>query len=184
MMNWLFFGICTLIDLGIGVLFPASYLINDLIFLPSLGFCALVLVIREFALLDRCLTAFLYGLLVDLFISDTFLLHACVYLFIALLLQLWSRHMGDSILESIILCIATIFVKDLLVFLYMGASGTTSLSFSGWIVNYEFLSIIGNGVLVFIVVLLQRIKNDYQRMKALRIRQEEKIKWYTLRSRK
>ena len=104
----------------------------------------------------------------------------CTYLLIALLLQLWSRHMGDSVLESVILCIATIFVKDLLIFFYMRMSGISELSFAGWIVSYEFLSIIGNGVLVFAVVLLQRIKNDYQRMKARKIRQEEKVRWYTL----
>ena len=184
MTNWLFFGLCTLVDLAISVLFPGNFLMNDLVFLPSVGFCSLVLVIREEMLFDRCLTAFLYGLLVDLFVTDTFLLHASVYLLIALLLQLWSRHMGDSVLESVILCIATIFVKDLLIFFYMRMSGISELSFAGWIVSYEFLSIIGNGVLVFAVVLLQRIKNDYQRMKARKIRQEEKVRWYTLRSKK
>ena len=102
MTNWLFFGLCTLVDLAISVLFPGNFLMNDLVFLPSVGFCSLVLVIREEMLFDRCLTAFLYGLLVDLFVTDTFLLHASVYLLIALLLQLWSRHMGDSMLESII----------------------------------------------------------------------------------
>ncbi len=96
MTNWLFFGLCTLVDLAISVLFPGNFLMNDLVFLPSVGFCSLVLVIREEMLFDRCLTAFLYGLLVDLFVTDTFLLHASVYLLIALLLQLWSRHMGDS----------------------------------------------------------------------------------------
>ena len=172
------------LDLVISVLFPGSYLMNDLVFLPSVGFCSVVLVIREHDLLDRCLTAFLYGLLVDLFIVNTFLLHAVVYLIIALLLQLWSRHMGDSMIESVILCIATIFVKDLLIFLYMRISGVSELSFVGWIVSYEFLSIVCNGVLVFLVVLLQRVKNDYQHMKALKIRQEEKIRWYTLKSKK
>ncbi len=184
MANGLFFTLCTLLDLGISALFPGSYRMNDLVFISSLGFCSLVLVVREYALLDRCLTAFLYGLIVDLFVMNTFLLYAPVYLFIALLLQLWTHHMGDSLLESVILCIATIFVKDLLIFFFMRMSGVSNLSFAGWIVSYEFLSIIGNGVLVFLVVLLQRIKNDYQRMKALRIRQEEKVKWYTLRSKK
>ena len=80
--------------------------------------------------------------------------------------------MGDSLLESIILWISSIFVKDLLVFLYMRGSGASEMQFAAWIVNYEILSIIGNGVLVFAVVKLVRIKNDYQRMKALLIRQD------------
>ncbi|MFR9254363.1 MAG: hypothetical protein ACLVJ6_01850 [Merdibacter sp.] len=47
--------------------------------------------------------------------------------------------------------------------------------------RYEF-SIIGNGVLVFAVV-LRSIKNDIGWLKA-EIRQEEKVRWYTLRSKK
>ena len=175
MANGIFFTVCTLLDLVISVLFPGSYRMNDLVFISSLGFCSLVLVIREYDLLDRCLMAFLYGLIVDLFIMNTFLLYACTYLLIPLLLQLWSRHMGGSVLESVILCIATIFVKDLLIFFYMRMSGISELSFAGWIVSYEFLSIIGNGVLVFAVVLLQRIKNDYQRMKAGALYREQGI---------
>ena len=58
MTNWLFFGLCTLVDLAISVLFPGNFLMNDLVFLPSVGFCSLVLVIREEMLFDRCLTAF------------------------------------------------------------------------------------------------------------------------------
>ena len=53
MTNWLFFGLCTLADIAISALFPGSFLMNDLIFLPSVGFCSLVLVIREAELLDR-----------------------------------------------------------------------------------------------------------------------------------
>ncbi len=184
MANVFFFTLCTLLDLAISVLFPGSFRMNDLIFVSSLGFSSMILVIRDYDLLDCCLVAFLYGLLVDLLIMNTFLLYAIIYLLIALLLHLWTKHMGDSVIESVILCIATIFVKDLLIFFYMRMSGISELSFTGWIVSYEFLSLIGNGVLVFLVVLLQRIKNDYQRIQALKVRQEEKVKWYTLRSKK
>ena len=82
MANGIFFTVCTLLDLVISVLFPGSYRMNDLVFISSLGFCSLVLVIREYDLLDRCLMAFLYGLIVDLFIMNTFLLYACTYLLI------------------------------------------------------------------------------------------------------
>ena len=64
MANGIFFTVCTLLDLVISVLFPGSYRMNDLVFISSLGFCSLVLVIREYDLLDRCLMAFLYGQIV------------------------------------------------------------------------------------------------------------------------
>lgn len=108
MANWLFFTLCTLLDLAISVLFPGSYLMNDLVFLPSVGFCSVVLVIREHDLLDRCLTAFLYGLLVDLFIVNTFLLHAVVLSDNRFAAAVMVASYGDSMIESVILCIATI----------------------------------------------------------------------------
>ena len=93
MANVFFFTLCTLLDLAISVLFPGSFRMNDLIFVSSLGFSSMILVIRDYDLLDCCLVAFLYGLLVDVLIMNTFLLYAIIYLLIALLLHLWTKHM-------------------------------------------------------------------------------------------
>ena len=54
MAHIVFVIICFLIDEILTVIFPNSYLINDLLFIPNLGFCAMVLTIRKFSFLDSC----------------------------------------------------------------------------------------------------------------------------------
>ena len=51
MAHIVFVIICFLIDEILTVIFPNSYLINDLLFIPNLGCCAMVLTIRKFSFL-------------------------------------------------------------------------------------------------------------------------------------
>ena len=65
MAHIVFVIICFLIDEILTVIFPNSYLINDLLFIPNLGFCAMVLTIRKFSFLDSCLFAFGCGMICE-----------------------------------------------------------------------------------------------------------------------
>ena len=50
-----FVFICFILDEILMVLFPGSYLLNDLLFIANLGFCAMILTIRKFDFLDSVL---------------------------------------------------------------------------------------------------------------------------------
>ena len=97
MAHIVFVIICFLIDEVLTVIFPNSYLINDLLFIPNLGFCAMVLTIRKFSFLDSCLFAFGCGMIYDFCFANTFLLYAIIFTVIACLLQLWSKHMTETV---------------------------------------------------------------------------------------
>lgn len=178
----LFVITCFVIDEILFVLFPSSYLLNDLLFIPNLGFCAIILTIRKFEFIDSILFSFAFGMFYDFCFANTFLLYACIFAIVAAILQLWSKHMTDTLVESILLCISTIFVKDLIVYLYMNFQRLTGLSFMEWVERYELLTILANGIMVMIIVFLIRIKDDYLEMKAIRIRKGEKIEWFKLKS--
>lgn len=182
MAHIVFVIICFLIDEALTIVFPNSYLINDLLFIPNLGFCAMVLTIRKFSLIDSCLFAFGCGMIYDFCFANTFLVYAIIFAIIACLLQLWSRHMTDTIIESLVLCIATIFVKDLLIYCYLYFQRITSMSLTLWAERYELMTLLANAILTMIIVFLKRIKDDYLEMKALRIRKGEKVEWFRLKS--
>lgn len=182
MAHIIFFLLCSLADEIVSVLFPNSFLINDLLFVPNLGFCAMILTIRRFALLDKCLFAFGCGMVYDFCFAGTFLLYAFVYTLIACLLHLWTKHVTDTLIESLVLSITTIFVKDLLVYFYMCFHRITELSFMLWAERYELLTLLGNAILVMGIVFFLRMKDDYLEMKARRIRKGEKVEWFRLRS--
>lgn len=182
MAHILFVGLCFVVDEILLIIFPNSYLINDLLFIPNLAFCAMILTIRKFDLIDACLFAFSCGMVYDLLFAKTFLIYAVVYTIVALLLKLWSKHMTDTLIESLILCVATIFVKDFLIYCYMYSLQITSIPLILWAERYELLTLLSNAVLVMAIVFFIRIKDDYLDMKALRVRKGEKVEWFRLKS--
>lgn len=182
MIDLLFVIVCFVLDEVLAAIFPCSYLMNSLLFIPSLGFCAMILTVRKFTILDTCLFAFVCGIIYDTFLANTFLLHAIVFTIVASLLHLWTKHLTETALESFILVIVTLFVKDVLVYLYMSFQQVTEMSFMLWAERYELLTLIGNGVLSFIILFFIRIKDDYLVKKALQVRKGEKIEWFKLKS--
>lgn len=182
MIHTLFVIFCFIIDEILLVIFPNSYLINDLLFFPNLAFCAMILTIRKFDLIDACMFAFGCGMIYELLFAKSFLIYAITYTIIALLVKLWSKHMMDTLIESLILCVTTIFVKDFLVYCYMYFFRITSMPFILWVQRYELLTLLANAIIVMAIVFLIRIKDDHLEMKALRIRKGEKVEWFRLKS--
>lgn len=174
--------LCFLTDEILMVIFPGNYLLNGLLFISNLGFSAMILTIRKFSFLDSILFAVAWGMVYDFVFAQTFLVYAIVFGIVACLLRLWSKHMTDTLIESLILCIVTIFAKDLLVYFYMYFNRITALSLMNWAEHYELLTLLANTILVMIIVFLMRIKDDYLFMKEKRIRRGEKIEWFRLKS--
>ncbi|MGX8852051.1 rod shape-determining protein MreD [Amedibacillus sp. YH-ame10] len=182
MTHVIFVLLCFLVDEILMILFPNSFLINDLLFISNIGFCAIMLTIRKFDWINTCLFAFGFGMFYDVVFANTFLVYAFIFTIVACCLRFWSKHMTDTVIESLILCIVTIFAKDFLVYLFMNLQRTTDISFMVWAEKYELLSLLTNAILSMIIVFLIRIKNDYLKMKAIQVRKGEKIEWFRLKS--
>lgn len=180
----LFVVTCFIIDGIMMILFPNDATMNQLLFISNLGFCAMVLTIRKFQLIDACLFAICFGMFYDHFFANSFLVYAIAYFIIAGIVRLWSKHMMDTILESIILCISTIFVKDCVVYLFMYFNRMTNIAIQTWFISYEFMTILGNAVLVLILISIIRLKDDYLEMKERQVRKEEKVEWFRLKSKR
>lgn len=178
----LFVLLCFLIDGILMTLFPNNALGSELLFISNLGFCAMVLTIRKFEPTNAYLFAICFGMFFDHFFASSFLVYAIAYFFIAFVIHVWSKHMMDTILESIILCISTIFVKDCVVYFCMFFNQMTTLDIQTWFVTHEFLTILANAILVIILISLIRIKDDYLEMKERQVRKEEKVEWFRLKS--
>lgn len=176
--------LCFLIDGILAVLFPNSYLLDQMMFIPCLGFSAMVLTIREMDLINACLFACCFGIFYDFFYAQTFAVNAVIFTIIALIVHTWSRHMTETIVELLVLCISTIFVKELMVYIVMSLQSVTDMSLTTWFINREFLTLIFNVGLALIVVFLLRIKDDYLEIRDRRIRREEHIQWTKLSSKR
>lgn len=171
-----------ILDSMLMVLFPNSYLVQDLLFFSNLGFCAMILTLRRFGFLDSILFAFLCGFLYDFAFANTAFLYAIVFTIIACIQRLWTKHMDETAVEAVILSIVTIFVKDLLVYLFMCFQRYTQMDFLLWVQRYELLSIAAGMVGMLAVYWFLQIKDDYLERKAQALRKGEKVEWYRLRS--
>jgi len=184
MIHALFVAACFLIDGVFMALFPNNASFTDLMFISNLGFCALILTIRKFNLIDSCLFAICFGMFYDHYFANTLLIYAIAYCFSAFVVHFWSKHMTDTVLESLILCISTIFVKDCVVYFCMFFNQMAGLSIQTWFVKVEFLTILANAILVLILISLLRLNEDYIEKKERQIRKEEKVEWFRLRSKR
>ena len=90
--------------------------------------------------------------------------------------------MMESVLECLLLAISTIFVKELIVYLYMLMSQVTQMRIALWLTNRLFLTLLINGVLVVVIIFASRTIEDYILLREKRIRKEESISWLDLLS--
>lgn len=178
----LFILLCFFIDGIISVLFPASFIPFDLVFVPSLGFAALVLTNRHLNDIDATLLFVAFGMFYDYFVAREFLVYAIVFLILNFVIRLWSKHMMESVIESLLLVISTIFVKELIVYLYMYMTHVTEMSMLMWLTNRLFLTILINGILVILIIFASRTIEEIILLREKRIRKEETLSWLELLS--
>jgi hypothetical protein len=175
-MGWMF------LDSVIMQLFPNSYLVDGLMLFSQLGFCAMILTIRRFSFLDSILFTALCGLVFDFLYANTFLVHATIYVFMAMLVRLWSKHMDDSVIETMVLSIVTIFIKDFMVYVWMSFQQDRVLDFMLWVQRYELKSIICAVIGILFIYYFHQIKEDYIERKAQALRRGESVEWFRLQS--
>lgn len=182
MIHFLFIIGWMFVDSIVMQLFPNSYLVDGLMFFSQLGFCAFILTIRKFSLLDSLLFSFLCGFCFDFAFANTFMLHAWIYTILALIIRIWSKHMDESMIESIVLAIVTIFVKDVMVYVCMSLRYDRIFDFFLWVQRYELQTILGSIIGMFFVYYFYHIKEDYIERKAQALRKGEKVEWFRLQS--
>lgn len=175
-------AIAAIMDQIIHVIFPSDYLIYNLLFIPNLAFCCMILTVRSWKLIDACIFAFIFGMFYDYFLAQTFLVYAMTFSVVVCLVRVWTKHITDTLVECIIICIVTIFAKDLIVYFYMIFMGVSSISFMEWLQTYELLTVVGNGLLSIGLYYILRKKNELLTNKDKRQRKGEKIEWYRLKS--
>ena len=99
-------------------------------------------------------------------------------------IDIWAKHVMESVLECLLLAISTIFVKELVVYLVMRITHATMMSISMWLVNRLFLTLLINGILIVIIIFASRVIEDFILMREKRIRKEETVSWLNLRLRR
>ena len=176
-----FIGLCLAADMILTALFPFDFALIHSVFIPSMGFCALMLTVRQKNLLDSLFTAFLAGLVFDFLSGDHFMLSTLVCLACAFLIHIWSKHISSSLLELMILLLSIIFVKELLIYFYMTASNLSAMSLMTWLSKRLVTTLVGNLAPLLLVIWMNDQRQTLQiRREAIR-RKGEKLRWEQLK---
>ena len=175
--NYLFVFFASIVDIALNACFPAQYGFEQMYFVPCIGICAMILTIRKMEKFDAAILLILFGFGSDFFYAPVPFFYTILYLCLYVVVYIWQKLVNESIVESLVLCISTIFIKELMVYLFMTISGYTTIGFHTFMTNRLFLTILVNAVLVFLLILLAYIKDDLQKQKEVRIRREERLPW-------
>ena len=181
MMEAMFIGVSLILDMILTVLFPFDFAMIRPVFIPSVGFCALMLTLRGKPLLDSLFIAFVAGLVFDFLNADHFMLSSLTCMACAFLSHIWSKHIGSSLLELIILLCSTIFIKELLIYFYMTASGSAVMSVMTWLSKRLALTLAGNLIPMLAVIWMNDLRQTIQVRRESVRRKGEKLRWEQLK---
>lgn len=175
--NYLFVLMGACVDLILNICFPAAFAFEKMYFVPCIGLCALILTVRKMDKVDAIILVVLFGIMSDFFYAPFPCFYMITYLLIYTIVYIWQKLVNESVIEGLVLCVSTIFIKEVMVYLFMKISGYTLIGFHTFMTNRLFLTILVNAVLVFVLILLAYIKDDLQKQKDVRIRREERLPW-------
>ena len=176
-----YIAICVVLDMILGVLFPYDFALFQPIFVPCLGFAALMLVTQSKDLVSSLVMAFVAGIVFDFMNADYFMLNSLVFMACAFLIHIWSKHISSSLLEMMILLLSIIFVKEFLIYFYMSASNLVNMTVMTWLIRYLVMTLIGNAGPLLLVLWLNDVRQTLQNRREMMRRKGEKLRWEQLK---
>lgn len=179
--QYLFVFVCFLIDGVLATLFPVGLLNSSFHFIPSLGLCALVLVVRRMKMIDSILITLISGLVYSYFFTNTYFVYALIFLIITLIVKYWFRNVGDSFIECLVICTVTIFIKEILCYIIFTITNDLNLSITNWIIYRSFLTILLNDILFIVLYAINNIKDYYLQEKQVKMSKAENLHLYRYR---
>lgn len=160
MLNYLLLFIGIILDLIVQSIYSIDFAYQSMFFVPCFSFMALLLSSKRFSLFEMIVSAFVLGLIQELFNGTFLFVYPLVYVLSVLLYTLWSKNLSDTLLETLILLVLMVFVKEIAVFCYYTIMGLSTMSFLTFLIKRCFLTIlvgIGQGL---IVIALDRLTQD------------------------
>lgn len=152
----LYLIICFSFDFILSIAFPVDFAQQSLVFIPALGFCAMILIVKKTSLLDALLTSLSCGFIYGLFIPQTLFLYPLLFAIVVLITRIWSSNLNESMLELMIICLVAIALKDYFLYAYMYTTGATTINILFWVRSHLFIAIVGNAIFILLVILFYR----------------------------
>lgn len=176
--QYLFVFLAFVLDGVINTLFPINNMSLSIQFIPCIGLCALVISVKNMKMLDSLLMTIIFGLFYSYFYTNTLFLNVVIFILVVLITKFWFRNVGNSFFESVVVCSAAIFIKELLLYIFYSIDYQSTISFNFWLFNRVAFTILINDILFGIIYMFNTYKENYILRREVERRKDEKINIY------
>lgn len=170
-----------LLDKLIVLLFPydPSYVTVSLV--PYLSFMMLIASTRKLPIRFSLLLAVFLGFLLDVFGNITFMLYVVLLIAMVFIAYFWGRNLTDTRFEDFLFLITTLFVNEIILFIFMKINGGSDLSVLSWLIKRESGTLLFNAIQALWITYLANWIEVHINEQDNERRRGESVKWLQLR---
>lgn len=179
--SFIFLLILAILDQMNASLFSVDFTYSSLSFVSHLCFCGCILVVSHEKSLNRLLYACLCGLCVGLFFTSDWLVKMVLFGFFGWLSGLFKNAMDQDHWVQFGIVFLMMFANDLICFFGAKIFGYLTMGFMKWFIHVEALTLIFNGVAIFVLIYIITVFMRYATIKDIRFKRMEKLKMQNIR---
>jgi len=157
-------------------MFPIDPSLRSLVFVPNLGFLALLLICLKKPLPQALGLAVVLGLVYDLTHHEAIAM-MIAYPVSILLVKIWDQQLNESLFERVFVGSIGLFIKELVLYGVLFLMAYTHLDIQIWFIRREFLTLVGHVPLLIGLGLLDHVRAGLQKKVASDRLSRESIRW-------
>lgn len=178
---FVFLAILAMLDQLFAYLLSVDFTYSSLSFVSHLCFCGCLLVVSHEKSLNRILYACLCGLCVGMFFTTDWFVKMILFGLFGWLIGFFKEMIDQNHWMHFAIVFLMMFVSDLLCFLGPKLLGLLTMSFVKWFIHVEALTLIFNGVAIFVLIYIITVFTRYAMIKDIRYKRMEKLKLQNIR---
>ena len=143
-MTILLVALTIFIDAIISSVIHSSFIWSTFVFIPLTSLLFLFYMSLQGDFNKVLIAAIFVGLSFDFVTHSALFLHVIIFISALFIMQIYQRHMSDSLIEMILMGLVIIFIYELLLFLFYYIFSEIQITISLWYMRRLFVTMIGN----------------------------------------
>lgn len=141
-------------DVFISSFFSLGFIQTSTTLTPNIFLITLILMTYKMPKFRAYSVAIISGIVLDTFNRDIIFQYSIIYPIIVFIVRAWSKRINNSMIEVFLLVLASIFVKDVMLYFYYNYFMNLNMSFNYFVINHLGFSLLLNVPFIIIGVLI------------------------------
>ena len=167
MSNIIYIIIAFLLDNFINLISFNNFSYQNFVFVPSFVFVASLILFSEDDFYYGLFKIFIIGIISDVIFLNPIFAYTISYIIAFVLLKLWQKNLGRSMLETIILFTILVFIKEISIYSMYTITNYISMPFESFMINRCIITVILNIFTIIILFFLLEVKINHDNRKAI-----------------